>query len=286
MNLNIRALCAQDVECCGKIVYEAFRSIAETHRFPPSFTNEARGRNLVAFFLEHDEWTGLVAEMDGRPVGSLFVDERDAIHGIGPVSVSPECQGRGVGRALMQAALSHCREAPGVRLTQDAFNTASMALYASLGFEIREPVALLKGTIDPSALPERIEVRPLEMNDLEACGRLCLRVHGIERGNELRDAIQGGGALGAWREGRLTGYSSAVVRWGHGLAETDRDMRAIVSEAQRRWPGALTLLVPTRQTAFFQWCLARGLRVIKPVTLMTRGFYQEPRGCCHISETY
>ena len=34
-----------------------------------------------------------------------------------------------------------------------------------------------------------------------------------------------------------------------------------------------------RQAGLFPWCLAGGLRVVKPMTLMTMGAYAEPRGC-------
>lgn len=34
-----------------------------------------------------------------------------------------------------------------------------------------------------------------------------------------------------------------------------------------------------RQTALFRWLLKNGMRVVKPVTLMSMGEYHEPRGC-------
>jgi hypothetical protein len=41
----------------------------------------------------------------------------------------------------------------------------------------------------------------------------------------------------------------------------------------------LFFLLPTRQADLFRWCLAQGLRVVKPMTLMAMKEYQEPRGC-------
>jgi hypothetical protein len=38
------------------------------------------------------------------------------------------------------------------------------------------------------------------------------------------------------------------------------------------------LLLPTRQADLFRWCLKNGMRVLKPMTLMTMGEYHEPRG--------
>jgi hypothetical protein len=34
--------------------------------------------------------------------------------------------------------------------------------------------------------------------------------------------------------------------------------------------------VPTRNAAFFRWCLSQKLRMQKPTTLMSSGEYQEP----------
>jgi hypothetical protein len=37
-------------------------------------------------------------------------------------------------------------------------------------------------------------------------------------------------------------------------------------------------MLPMRNSELLRWCLERGLRVIQPMTLMSRGFYQEPAG--------
>jgi hypothetical protein len=43
--------------------------------------------------------------------------------------------------------------------------------------------------------------------------------------------------------------------------------------------GGPGILVPVRNEALFQWCLAQGLRVVQEeMTLMTIGLYNEPAG--------
>ena len=54
----------------------------------------------------------MVAEIDGRIVGSNFLDERSPIRGVGPITVAPEGQNSGVGRKLMQAVLERGEELP------------------------------------------------------------------------------------------------------------------------------------------------------------------------------
>ncbi len=69
-----------------------------------------------------------------------FLDERDPIRGLGPITVDPEGQNAGAGRRLMQAAIERREGAPGIRLLQDAFHMRSLRLYQSLGFDVKEPV--------------------------------------------------------------------------------------------------------------------------------------------------
>jgi len=57
----------------------------------------------------------VVAEVDGRVVGSNFLYEGDPIAGVGPISVDPEYQ-RGVGRRLMEAVI----QTPGYKMKPNA----------------------------------------------------------------------------------------------------------------------------------------------------------------------
>jgi predicted N-acetyltransferase YhbS len=74
--------------------------------------------------LQHPGFYAVVALGDGEIVGSNFMDERSEIVGIGPITVDPATQKRGVGRLLMERVLdrSAARRAPGVRLVQAGYN--------------------------------------------------------------------------------------------------------------------------------------------------------------------
>src|ERR1700722_11060839 len=62
----------------------------------------------------------VVAEADGKVVGSNFLDERNPISGVGPISVSPAVQNQTIGRDLMRAVMdrSAARGFAGCRLPQ------------------------------------------------------------------------------------------------------------------------------------------------------------------------
>jgi predicted N-acetyltransferase YhbS len=285
MEITIREAKTSDIEACGRIMFESFSWIAEKHRFPPELPSIDYAARIANSCITQPTTYGVVAECGGRIVGSNFIDERDSILGIGPVSVEVGIQEKGIGRRLMEAVLERGKDAPGIRLVQDSFNTVSMSLYASMGFEAKEPLVFLQGSLRSKPVAG-VKVRHLKRKDLKACAELCLRVHDIVRTNELKDTLKLPSAFVLIRDGRLTAYTSAVAYWGHGVAETDEDMQALLLGVAATRKEPLEFILPIRQAKFFQWCLSEGLRVIKPMTLMARGHYQIPRGCFFTSATY
>jgi predicted N-acetyltransferase YhbS len=280
MTPQLRPAMPADAEACGRLIFEAFKAIADQHGFPWDFPSVEAGTQLATTFIAAPSVHGMVAESDGRVVGSIFMTEGDPIRGVGPVTVDPSAQDSGVGRKLMEGILERARHATGVRLVQDAFNTRSISLYASLGFDVREPLLLMRGTPRSGPGPG-FAVRPMTAEDVSACSVLCTAVHGIERTHELQEALQVFTPFVVEREGRITGYLSAATFWlmNHGVAETELDMRALLAGAGAMSAEPLSLLLPTRQANLFRWCLHQGMRVVKPMNLMTIGTYQEPRGC-------
>jgi predicted N-acetyltransferase YhbS len=282
--IEIRAARPEDVEECGRVCFAAFTWISDLRRFPPDFPTVDYAQTVIAHLIASPDVYGVVAERRGRIVGSNFIDERDAVRGVGPVSVDPDFHGEGIGRLLMEAVLERGANADSVRLLQDAHNPTSLSLYASLGFELREPIALVTGR------PVRrhsgtLEVRPLEQGDLEGCASLCREVHGFERTNGLREASR----FAPWvalRDGRIRAYASSVTAWpvAHGVAESDRDMSELVLAAARD-SDAVSFLVPMR-VPLFHWCLREGLRTVKTMNLMSFGGYREPAGSWFPSVLY
>jgi GNAT superfamily N-acetyltransferase len=280
--ITVRDIESADGDECARIVYEAFGALHDHHQFPRDFPTFEAAAQLTSNFIAHPAIWGVVAEGDGRILGSNFLDERGPITGVGPITVDPEAQGRGVGRRLMDAVMERGASARGIRLLQDSFNLQSLSLYASLGFEVKEPAVVMSGT-PSSRSPTGIEVRPLEDSDLEQCERLCLKVHGFERTNELRDAIQIPifSPSVARRDGRITAYATTLTFFpaAYAVAETEDDMRALIAGSIAAGDEPASFLLPTRQAGLLRWCLSEGLRAVKPMTYMTIGEYRNPDGC-------
>lgn len=226
MSLVLRPIEPADVAAPGAICHDAFRAIAEQHNFPADFPDRDAATELLSELSTHPGVHGVVALLDGRVAGSNFVDERSAIVGLGPITVDPTVQNGGVGRALMQHMIDRATErgAPGLRLVQSGYHTRSLALYTKLGFAPREPLANLQGRPLGIAVPGSA-VRPASVADAAACDRLCIAVHGHDRGRDLREAIGRSTAAVVERAGRITGYTTQIAFFGHGSARATTTSR-------------------------------------------------------------
>jgi predicted N-acetyltransferase YhbS len=267
----------EDAARCGRICYEAFKTIAEQHYFPPDFPSSEDAVGLLSMLLSNPGIYGVIAEQNGEVAGSNFLDERNPISGVGPITVDPRLQNAGIGRELMAAVMRRSDERgfAGIRLVQSGYHTRSLSLYLKLGFEVREHLACLQGNPINQSIPG-YNVRPAAESDLEACNRLCAHVHGHNRAGELRDAIAQGTARVVERAGRVTAYATTIAFFGHAVAETNDDLKALIAAAQAfEGPG---FLAPSRNGELMRWCLGKGLRVVQPMTLMTMGLYNEPAG--------
>jgi len=277
MNLTLRLGRPDDANRCGTIFYEAFKAIAENHRFPRDSSGPESGVANFARWLSHPGYHVIVAELDGHIVGSNALDERSTIVGLGPITIDPAVQNRSIGRQLMQAALQRVaeRQAPGVRLVQAAYHNRSLSLYTTLGFDVCEPLVTLQGPRLAVQVPGHT-VRQATEGDLDGCNALCRRIHGHDRGGELLEAMQRGTATVVEHGDQLTGYATMLGYNGHAVGESNAEMQALIgAAAEFVGPG---FLLPTRNGELFRWCLAHGLRVVEPMTLMSLGLYNESSG--------
>jgi predicted N-acetyltransferase YhbS len=283
--ITLREARPEDTQELSRILYEAFGAIHDHHRFPRDFPSMEAATGMLTAWIPHPAVWGVVAEAGGRIIGSNFLDERDSIAGVGPITVDPETQNSGVGRRLMEAVLERGQSAPGIRLVQDGFHMRSLSLYTSLGFEVTAACVVMTGM--PQGHAEGVEVRPLAESDLEACAALCERVHGFARTGALSDALQAFSPQVALRDGRVVAYATTLDFWpmAHGVAETEDDLKGLLLGGAGNTGAPLALLVPLR-SALFPWCLAQGLRALKPMNVMARGSYQEPNGAWFPSVLY
>ena len=108
MNINIRAETAADVPAIEAVTISAFLNAPHTSHTEQFIVSELRKAGLLTI--------SLVADAEGTVIGHVAVspvsisDGASGWFGLGPISVVPEHQGRGVGSRLMQEALRTLRE--------------------------------------------------------------------------------------------------------------------------------------------------------------------------------
>jgi aminoglycoside 6'-N-acetyltransferase I len=123
--------------------------------------------------------------VDGRVVGFLELDYRKYAPGCSssPVPfiegwyVEPEFQRRGIGRALVDAAIARARAAEDLEIASDAEieNADGVAAHCALGFEEVERVVCFRRSLRGIRNPRRRERSTLLKREHERGERLCKR---------------------------------------------------------------------------------------------------------------
>lgn len=267
---------AWDLPELGRICFEAFRQISESHGFTHDFPNAQVATNALSLIHGLPSKFQIAARVGARLAGSNFMILVDHVAGVGPITVAPEFQGMGIGRKLMKAALEYAAQNgfEQVRLMQDSYNTASLSLYASLGFAVREPIGSMTSPVAGAPDPA---VRRVQPADLPALNELCVRLYKISRRNELagwleRDFV----VLLHEARGRIDGYLMPG-KVGHGVAETKAVALTLLSQLPLHVPPEqATFYCPLRNTDLYRGALSAGCRLSKVMNLMTLGPYEPP----------
>ena len=274
---EIRPVTMADADELGAICFEAFREQAEKHNFPRDLPSPEVGIGFAQMLISRPDIYGVAALVDEKLVGSNFLWETDEVAGVGPITIDPTVQNGSIGKDLMLDVIRRSDERgfASVRLVQAAYHNRSLALYTKLGFNTVEPLAAMNGTPITVKI-EGFTVRKMTELDIDAANAVCLGVHGHGRRNEIAGSVQQGTGLVVENDGRITGYSTVLGFFGHTVGESNTELKALIGSGAEI--AGVGFLLPTRNSELMRWCLNNGLKIIQPMTLMSRGLYQEPRG--------
>jgi len=278
MALEVVASTPDQIPELGRICYDAFTTLQRRHAYPADFPDVETGTMIISHVVSRSDYTGVTALLDGAIVGSNFLLHSDPVSGVGPITVDPKIQSRGVGRALMSWVIDEIRRR-GIRQTrlfQEALNTTSLSLYASVGFAWRDSAALMR--INP-ATGDDASIRPLTSDDLTWVETLSRQTYGFSRAGDAGQLLAGK-FPGFIREqnGRAVGYFIASL-FGHAGAESDDDLLALVSHAGRHLPPPLQVFIcPLSNDALYRRALGMGHRTVKVLSYMSLGEYEPPHG--------
>ncbi len=275
----IRPIEQNDAESCGKIGYEAHKTISSAHGYPSEQPSEEFGIGLIRRLLGNPNSWGVLAERQGKTLGSIFLHKfpPSPVAVIGPLTVHPSAEG-GIGRILMDAALTQARKQnhDQIRLVQSPSHIRSFVLYTKSGFTLREPLFLMQGqSLQGGNNTSSANVRLVrDDNDISVCNELCKSVYGFSREMELRQAKDQGIATMIERDGVITGYAAGIGMFGHAVAKSNEDLKALIANASTILsPG---FFAPARNHEIINWLLENGFQIGWPANLMIIGRYQEP----------
>jgi len=181
VDLLIRAMTSADVGEAERLSDEAFSPMAE----PGMFTNrspeqQAMWRARAEHLLATDPAGCWVAERDGVMLGFATSYRRDVTWFLATYAVRPDLQGAGLGRALLDAALTHSRGCLRGMLSASR-DPKAFRRYRHAGFTMH-PQMFLVGKVERSAIPVVEHVRDGSEADFDLLNSLDRRCRDAAHG--------------------------------------------------------------------------------------------------------
>ena len=179
----IRPLLPADVVPLVEVQHETFADLSRRTGEPPyELTDEVRTRAAarIGHLQRTDPDGAWVAEVDGELVGCALALVRDAMWFLSLLIVRPGFQGRGIGKQLLDAALSTATDRSWIMSTVEP---AAVRRYQRAGFDLH-PTYTAKGTPDRTKIPAITGIRDYD-DDRETLDVVLRKVRGAAMGTEV-----------------------------------------------------------------------------------------------------
>lgn len=279
----IRDMARTDTDLVGEVLFRAFNAVAERHGYPPKLLSMREAAAWAGTIARHGPHVLVVAQQESRIAGICCLHPRGEHGGIGPVAVDPAFQGRGIGKAMMQAVLDRAPGLASVRLYQEAYNSASFALYYAMGFL---PVADL---VDMTAAPETGgegpagEIGEASKDDLDACLNYDGPRSRYDRRPDLAFFLRWGKIFVSRKNGRICGMLAclpgpASVQFGPLVADGEREAQRLFRHARAVYGNrSCQTRVQARDRSLIGMLRGLGFRISCLDLLMVRGAWRPGR---------
>ena len=280
MALGYRTARVDDLERAQTLIVASINDLTERHGLGPMAS--VRPPHFQAFSLRDDPDGLWIAEEGEAVLGCAFSWACEDFWFLAELFVSPDQQGRGIGRELLTRTFQHADKVKATRraLITFAFNRVSQALYIKHGIFPRMPVYFF--STEREALPQKpaaAGLRPaaIEMSHIDSLERIDKAALGFSRAKHHRFLIGDDALKGAllYADNDCVGYVY-VSKGGHigPLAATRRDVLdaafcmglALAADVGARQVSAF---IPGTAEAALSAAVRHGMRITFPMLLMS-----------------
>lgn len=277
MPFRIRPIEKIDQPFVADVIYDAFADLDRRHDVPPFLADREAAITVASRLFGLTKVRGFAADDNGKVVGVGFLhDLGPAGYAISPLAVDPHAQGQGAAQALLDRLIEEAGLAS-VRLLQDAFNNATLGLYARYGFVVREQAAVVRGR--PIGTVKGIAVA--QENDLAGRSEALYRhVVGINRPAFPTRPFM------AKRDGEVVGFIAPGADYPFAAALDEATLKPLIATLAATLDKDVTVCIPAAHQETLRWMLDQGGRVVRSMNLMVRGPYARPNGARLHSGSY
>lgn len=227
--------------------------------------------------LMYNLGTGFVADLDGQPIGTILCwDHGESYSSLGLVIVSPDKQGNGIGRKLMNQILDEIGEQKNVLL----FATPSgQPLYESFGFKASGTVyqhqAIIQNT---TAIEASVTegLRTITQADYTTIAKLAETSCGLARATTLNEILKSASGIVIETQGEITGF--ALIReFGRGyaigpvIASSQEQAKVMIQCLINNQVGDFVRIDIPESSELSPWLAEIGLPQVDTVVEMVRG---------------
>jgi len=188
---TIRPLLPEDVPAAHDVTFAALSDLQVRMGKPPMEMTDGlrqRGPARIAHLQRTDPAGAWAAEEDGEVVGLSLALVREGMWFLSLLMIRPGLQGKGIGRQLLDAALSTATDRSWIMSTVDP---AAVRRYQRAGFALH-PCYEASGVPDRSRIPAVRGIRDYD-DDRDTLDAVCRAVRGAAMGPEV-DYWQGSGS--------------------------------------------------------------------------------------------
>jgi len=298
---SLRSIQNGDEEGVAQVISQAWKQLCEQTGTHSDLESIDVTRDIVKWFV-HDPQNvlGWVITLGEEIVGVTFLSTySDKVDGGEIIAVSPNHQGKSLGRILTNLLIQHSTS-PSIRLTQDSFNTASFSLYLDCGFDPVEylscieciqkepsPSAPKKGsTLSITHNGTSLTLRPMAESDLDAVDALFRECNDCSRKREdsvifsMSKNHESSTIPYVLFEGsKLLAYSFGFHHGGYTVARSEDLLKILVENYSLMDSTFLCYVSSLQHVSFVRWLLQdkKKFKLHRNVTLMSKGWYSPPK---------